>query len=317
MNFLSLTNRILRAFNETQLTSTTFGSAYGFYSEAQDAVNRAIFDIYSEEDTKWPFAYTTTQFVTAIGQQAYTLNSNYFAVDWDGFYIIKPQIQVTVISKVSTIVTVTTAAAHQMIVGDAASFYNINDSSGLNVFYNANLGSSATTGFTVVTVPTSTSFTFTVPAPSPTPIVIGTSYVVPPYQAQDIDLIDWNTYKNNGLINDINGKVPQAVPSSYNQPANVVRMFDNSITLTPVPDRLYTLQYAGWNIPSALVLYSDIPTIPSQFEQVIIDKALQYAYMFRDNVEEAQIVEDRYKKNVDKMRRILIPQTEYMRFEGI
>lgn len=316
MNFLSLTNRVLRAFNESPLTSTTFGSTYGFYAEAQDAVNRAIFDIYTEEDTKWPFAYTTTQFVTAIGQQAYTLNTNYFAVDWDGFYIIKPQIQVTIMSKVGTIVTVTTAAAHQMIIGDAASFYNINDSA-TNVFYNANLGASATTGFTILTVPTPTTFTFSVPNSAPTPAVIATSYVVPPYQAQDVDLIDYQTYKNNGLINDINGKVSQAVPSSYNQPANVVRMFDNSIILTPVPDRLYTLQYAGWTIPTALSAYTDIPTIPSQFEQVIVDKALHYAYMFRDNMEEAQLVDDRYKKNVDKMRRILIPQTEYMRFEGI
>jgi len=56
MNFLSLTNRVLKGFNETQLTSSTFATAYGFYAEAQDAVNRAIFDIYTEEDTKWSFA---------------------------------------------------------------------------------------------------------------------------------------------------------------------------------------------------------------------------------------------------------------------
>jgi hypothetical protein len=316
VNFLSLTNRILRAFNETPLTAITFNSAYGFFSEAQDAVNRALFDIYTEEDTKWPFAYATTQFVTVIGQQPYTLNSGYFAIDWDSFYILKPQIQVTVMTKVGTVVTVTTAAAHQMIVGDAASFYNINDSA-TNIFYNANLGASATTGFTVVSVISPTQFTFTVPNSAPTPSVIGTSYVTPPYQAQDIDLIDYNTYKNNGLINDINGKVPQAVPSSYNQPANVVRMPDNTIILTPVPDRLYTLQYAGWNIPPALSASTDTPLIPSQFEQVIVDKALHYAYMFRDNPEEAQIAEDRYTKNVNKMRRILIPQTEYLRFEGL
>jgi hypothetical protein len=316
MNFLSLTNRILKAFNETQLTSTTFNSAYGFYAEAQDAVNRAIFDIYTEEDTKWPFAWLRTTFTTTPGVQAYTLNSSYFAIDWDSFMLPKPQITISSISLVGTTVTVNTSAPHQLIVGDAASLYNINDSA-TNVFYNANLGASATTGWTVLTTPTGSQFTFSVPASSPTPSVTGTSYMQPPYQSQAIDLIDWNTYKDSGnYANDLNGKVPQAVPSSYAQPSVVVRMNDNSIVLSSVPDRIYTIQYDGFVLPTALSAYSDTPTMPLQWEQIIVDKALHYAYMFRDNVEQAEIAEQRYTKNVNKMRRILIPQTEYLRFEG-
>ena len=211
-----------------------------------------------------------------------------------------------------TTVSVTTSSPHQLIVGDYVVFNNINDSAS-NIFYNSTPPGVATFGFTVTTVPSTTTFKFTVPASSPTPIATASSYMLPPYPAQDLDLIDWNTYKQNGLVDDINGQVPQAVPSSYNQPANVVRMPDNSVILTPVPDRNYKVTYSGWIIPTALSLYSDTPTIPSQFEQIIVDKALHYAYMFRDNLEQAQVAEDRYTKNVNKMRRVLIPQTEYMR----
>lgn len=316
MNFLSLTNRILKAFNEVQLDSTTFGSAYGFYAEAQDAINRAVFDIYTEEDVRWPFAYATTTFVTVIGQQPYTLNQNYVVYDWDSFYITKPQIQVTGFNKVSTTITVTTLNDHQMIVGDPARFFNIADNAS-STYYNANATGGATTGWTIATVPSSTTFTFTVPASSPTPTVMPSSYVQPPYQAAKIELIDYNTYEQNGLADDINGITPQAVPSSYNTPAVAVRERDNSITLSPVPDRLYSITYGGYTFPTAMVNWNDTTNVPAAFEQVIVDKALEYAYMFRDNAEEAQIASDRYTKNVNKMRRLLIPQTEYMRFDGV
>lgn len=324
MNFLSLTNRVLKAFNEVQLTSTTFSGAQGFYAEAQDSVNQAILDIYTEEDTKWPFAWLNTTFTTNIGQQAYTLPNTYFSIDWDSFYITKPQIIVTAITLVGGIVNVTTSIPHQMFVGDAATLFNINDNgTDNNTFYNGNLGGTpnniaggAPTGWTVTAILSPMQFQFTVGGTAPIPSLGSNPYVTPPYQAQIIDLIDYNTYKEWQLANDINGQVPLAVPSSYNQPASVVRLWDNSIILTPVPDRMYSMVYGGYTLPTPLALYSDIPIIPPAFEQVIVDKALYYAYMFRDNAEEAAIAGDRYTKNVNKMRRILIPQTEYMRFEG-
>lgn len=314
-DYLGLTNKVLGPFNETQLTSLTFASPYGFYSECQNYVNQAILDIYTEEDTNWPFAYQQTSFTTVVGQQPYTLASGYFSYNWDSFYIPKPYLAISNIVKVSTTVTVTTSVPHQLLVADAAQLYNINDSLGTNLYYNASLGGGAVTGWTVATVPTTTTFTFQVSASAPTPSLGTLPTVQPAYPAVNVDLIDYNTYKEYGLINDINGKTPQAVPSSYCQPANVVRMPDNSIILTPVPDRVYTVNYFGFTLPDPLVNYSDVPTIPRQFEQVIIDKALHYAYMFRDNIEEANAAQERYVKNVNKMRRILIPITDSMRVE--
>lgn len=314
-NYLDLTNKVLGPFNEVQLTATSFTNTYGFYMEAQNYVNQAILDIYTEEDTNWPFAYQQGTFTTIVGQQPYTLPSTYFSINWDSFYTPKPYIPISSISLSGTTITVTTSAPHQILVADPAQLYNINDATGTNLYYNASLGAGAVTGWTVATVPSPTVFTFKVPASAPIPSLGTLPTVQPAYPANDIDLIDYNTYKNNYLINDINGKTPQAVPSSFNQPANVVRMPDNSVILTPIPDRVYTINYFGFSLPSPLVNYYDIPTVPIQFEQVIIDKALHYAYAFRDNIEEASMAQDRYTKNVNKMRRILIPQTEYMRFE--
>jgi hypothetical protein len=85
--YLQLTNRILKAFNEVQLTSSTFSSASGFQAEAQDAINQAIFDIYTYEDTEWPFLWSTTTFNTVTGQTDYTRSDGYSAVDWQSFRI--------------------------------------------------------------------------------------------------------------------------------------------------------------------------------------------------------------------------------------
>lgn len=93
----------------------------------------------------------------------------------------------------------------------------------------------------------------------------------------------------------------------YSKPTQVVRRPDNNIILTPVPDLVYTITYEYYKLPVALENPTDISSIPEEFSQVIIDKALHYAYMFRDNIEEASVAQDRYEKNVYKMRRILIP----------
>ncbi len=60
-----------------------------------------------------------------------------------------------------------------------------------------------------------------------------------------------------------------------------------------------------------MTLYSDVSLIPTPFDQVIINKALHYAYMFRDNLEEAQLAEQRFEKSIQNMRRILIPQQTF------
>lgn len=100
----------------------------------------------------------------------------------------------------------------------------------------------------------------------------------------------------------------------FGRPDTVIRLLNNDWTISTVPDKAYTVGFVYFKKPAELSAYTDAPIIPSVFEQQIVDKALHYAYMFRDNYEQAGLAEDRYKKGVIRMRRQLIPQEPYMRF---
>ena len=294
-DFLGLTNRVLKALNEVQLTSSTFASATGFHSEAQDAVNRAIVDIYTEEDNEWPFAWSQTTTTTTIGTLEYTTSGTYTALDWDSFEIKKPRLSVTSLTQTAGTATCTVSAGHQLITGDKVTISGATPDG-----YNGDF---------TVTVTNSTVFTYSVSSSLSSP-ASGTIIAIPPYSNTKLILLDYDTYRTYYRDNDNN------VVSSggYSKPCYIVRKPDNNYILSPTPDRIYSILYEGFAIPTALSVYTDVPAIPSAMEQVIVDKALHYAYMFRDNIEEANLAQDRYLQNIRKWRRELIPQTNYMRF---
>lgn len=296
-NFLTLTNRCLKALNEVQMTSATFSTnAVGFHAEAQDAVNRAILDIYTEEDTNWPFAWSETTFTTTIGTLEYSKLATFTTVDWDSFYIKNIPIAVTSITQTAGTATVTSTTPHQLITGDVAIIAGANETE-----YN---------GSKTVTVLTSTTFTFTVDSSTTSPAT-GTITSRPPYESRKLNFRDYKNYLEDSYTEDLNS----AAKAVYSYPEFVVRKPDNNFIISGVPDRVYTITYSGFTLPDALVNYDDVPVIPDDFEQAIIDKALHYLYMFRDNLEQSAVAQDRYEKNVNKIRRILIPQFMYMTFE--
>lgn len=217
VTFLDLTNRVLKAFNEVNLTSSNFSTADGFYQEAKDAVNQAIFDIYTEQDVQWPFAWNETTFNTVAGTQEYSKASDALAIDWESFRILS----------------------------------------------------------------------------DPSNDII----------ADHIPSIEYNVYRREYWQGD-----QETTADERTQPSLVVRKPDNNFILTPVPDQVYTIEYEYYTMPSALSAYDDTTSIPDEFVQMIVDKALHYAYMFRDNVEQAALAQKRYESNVNKVRRILIPQ---------
>ena len=305
-NFLQLTNRVLKALNEVQLTSSTFPSATGFYAEAQDAINQAIFDIYTYEDTEWPFLWTSTTLNTVSGQTDYTRADGYTALNWDSFAInrIQPIISSLTANLTTGLATANCSAAHQLITGDIISVWNCTDTG-----YNVNAA---------VTVTSTTQFTFQCSATS-TPAVAVASGAQSNGQIQalcenvlstKLQLKSWDQYRGNSQkYGDTDNNTD---PTGYGLPQYVVRKPDDSLHIGgPPANRIYTIYYEGFTLPTKLVAYSDQPLIPEAFEQVIIDKALHYAYMFRDNLNQAQLAQQRFEANVFKMRRILIPQETY------
>lgn len=102
--YLELTNELLRELNEVALTSTTFASALGVQQHVKDSVNRAYFDIVTEEP-QWPFLSVAESggtdpmmgnvyVETVIGQRFYELKpasssitTDYSSIDWQNFYL--------------------------------------------------------------------------------------------------------------------------------------------------------------------------------------------------------------------------------------
>ena len=54
--YLTLVNKLLRRFNEVELTSSTFGNARGVHATAKDAILTSLNTIH-QQNWKWPFNY--------------------------------------------------------------------------------------------------------------------------------------------------------------------------------------------------------------------------------------------------------------------
>jgi hypothetical protein len=292
--YLSVVNEVLKALNEVELTSSNFSSSTGFHAHVRDSVNRAIFDLYTEENNEWPFAWAEVSVDTAAGTQTYTLDSSVTTADWESFRIQKPQVTVSSITQAGGTATVTTSSNHYLVTGDTVSIYGADQAA-----YN---------GEHSVTVNSTTEFTYSVDSSTTSPAT-GTIYCYPPFDEEYLEFMGWDQYRQKGYLEKDRNTVN---PENYEKPERVVRRSDNSFLITPKPDRVYPIVYEGFLIPNALSAYDDTLAVPDKFVQLVVDKTLHYAYMFRDNLEQADYAQDRYKDNANKLRRILIHKPIYM-----
>lgn len=99
------------------------------------------------------------------------------------------------------------------------------------------------------------------------------------------------------------GAVPQAV----------VRTPDNNYLLYPYPDAAYSLKYEYYSIPSQLTAATDVPTVPEQFRQVIVDGATAYGYQYRGEPTQYQINWDRFEMGIKNMQTLLSNRHDYLR----
>ena len=89
--FLELTNRVLRQFNEIELTSSNFSTATGFFSVVKDAVNDAAREI-NQKEIQWPFNHNVTTQVLDPNQadpRIYALPSTTKLVDRESFFLVE------------------------------------------------------------------------------------------------------------------------------------------------------------------------------------------------------------------------------------
>lgn len=90
--YLELTNMLLRALLDTELTESNFATATSTQASAKDCIRKAVQEIYQEEPN-WPFRYRTGSQVLSVGVEQYALPSTtgneVSAVDWKSFRIEK------------------------------------------------------------------------------------------------------------------------------------------------------------------------------------------------------------------------------------
>ena len=81
-NYLSLCNEVCRRLNETELTSSNFSTATGFYSQIKDSINASVRDI-NQKHYNWPYNHNTDDITLTAGETRYPLPENAKHTDFD------------------------------------------------------------------------------------------------------------------------------------------------------------------------------------------------------------------------------------------
>ncbi len=131
---------------------------------------------------------------------------------------------------------------------------------------------------------------------------------------QTLTIMDIDQYRKYRRQQDQMTNITGWTSNTWQYPTRLVRLDNNTWTVSRLPSQRYVVEYDYFAAPTALSAYNDVPAIPVQYEQVIQDGALFYAYMFRDNSAEAQIADNRFQAGIGSMRRELIPEMPYARF---
>ena len=96
-------------------------------------------------------------------------------------------------------------------------------------------------------------------------------------------------------------------------PRHVVRTPSQEFVFIPTPDKAYEIVYEYYQNPVSLSLFSDVPSVPKEFQHVIVDGAMFYAYQFRGDTQSAQVSQQKFEQGIKYMRSLYINRYDYLR----
>ena len=96
-------------------------------------------------------------------------------------------------------------------------------------------------------------------------------------------------------------------------PIFVFRTPNNNYGLYPYPDAAYTLKYDAYIKPTSLSAATDVPLIPEQFRQVIVDGATAYGYQYRGEAQQYGINFARFEEGIKQMQSLYLNSYDYVR----
>jgi len=350
--YLTLTNRVLRELNETELTSSTFASSRGIQTAVKDFVNKGIHDIYNETG-EIPLLYSRTSQDLVVGDNEYDFPADFRKADMDSF-VLKPAELVTNGEFTSNISNWTTgdgspshtssgngrlnlndAAAYQAISTTVNKEYKIqvrvlspnSSSTGLIVRVGTSAGgtqnlntTAAVTNFregfilnTTFTATAQTSFIY-LEAPS---VQLDVDYVR--ISRNDISLrkLTYISYDNYLQIykvtDDTNNK------GNYSAPLRVYILPDHSaFGVSPRPNTTeYTVHYDYYTTHTDLSAHGDNMSLPDRFSTLIIDRAKYYTYMLRSDPQHAQLADRDFQRKLRLLKVDYATKNDYMRSDTI
>jgi len=160
-------------------------------------------------------------------------------------------------------------------------------------------------------------------------LVAGVSRYSLPYNSKYTDFGSFRVKRNDDLNINRGKRLRQLTYSEYldsyidqeyetdvtrgGTPNNVVRTPDEEYIIVPMPDQAYEIEFEFYMEPVDLELSTDIPTVPDRFRHVIVDGAMYYAYMFRDNIEMANLSQSKFENGIKQMRTQLVNENVYFR----
>ena len=123
-----------------------------------------------------------------------------------------------------------------------------------------------------------------------------------------LKILPYEEYLDKYVDNEYN-----SAASIRNVPEYIVRTPSRELILVPTPDKEYELVYEYFQLGYDLELHNDVPTLPEQYRNVIVDGAMYYVYQFRSDTQMASLSQQRYEDGIKYLRSQHINRTNYIR----
>ena len=346
--YLTLTNKVLRELNETELTSSTFASSRGIQTAVKDFVNKGINDIYNEA-AEIPLLYARTTQNLTTGDNEYNFPADFRKIDRDSF-TIAPRELVTNGEFASNITSWTTgdgspshtssgngrlnlnsSAAYQSISTTVNKEYKLQvrvldvNSSGTGLIVRVGTSAGGTQNLnTTLTVSDfgqgailNTRFTATATSSfiylEASGVQLDVDYVRcsrSDVTRQKVLYISYDDYlQNYKSIDDRNDS------DVFGTPAKVYILPNfTAFGVTPIPsDDELTLSYNYYTTHTDLSAHGDNMSLPDRFSGLITDRAKYYTYMLRSDPQHAQLADRDYQRKLRLLKTDYSTKADYMR----
>lgn len=87
---------------------------------------------------------------------------------------------------------------------------------------------------------------------------------------------------------------PSSAPTNWYKYGQTIRVF-------PEPDQAYTVTLRYFKKPTLLSADADVPSLPSEFEELLVIGASYRVLQVKDNYDQAGILENKYREMLDKL----------------